>query len=488
MKDKLQFLQDFSGRLRMIALALLVLSLAVCAQAQTFTTLESFTGSNGSVPFFGSMVQATNGNYFGSTHYGGTKGYGVIFQMTSAGKLTDLYSFCSLAACADGEYPVVAPILGSDGNFYGTTTMGGNSTYSGTVYKITTGGKLTTLYSFCPRQFCSDGEYPMGLIQASNGNFYGVAEKGGKYKYGTLFQVGTAGQFRLLYTFCAQQGCVDGATPEASPMQASDGNFYGTASSGGSHGQGVVYEITPAGSYTVLYNFCSQPGCADGAGPEASLVQDANGHLYGTTIIGGSFGNGTVFEITPSNQYSVLHSFDYTDGADPQAAPTLANDGNLYGVTTVGSNGGNSKDNGGNIFQITPGGVYKSLYSFCNSATCTGYDPAFALLQGTDGIFYGAAASGGKDSDGIVYSFSNNLSPLVETVPVAGKVGQSTIILGNGLTGSTSVTFNGVAAAFTVESDTYIKATVPPGATTGTVQVITPTQTLNSNPVFRVTK
>jgi uncharacterized repeat protein (TIGR03803 family) len=471
-----------------LACAALTLSLAVCAQAQTFTTLGDFTGSNGSVPFFGSMVQATNGLYYGSTHYGGKNGYGVIFLMTSAGKLTDLYSFCSLAACADGEYPVVAPILGNDGNFYGTTTMGGNSTYSGTAYKLTTGGKLTTLYTFCPKQFCSDGEYPMGLIQASNGSFYGVAEDGGKYRYGTFFELSSAGQFRLLYTFCAQQGCVDGATPEASPMQASDGNFYGTASGGGSHGEGVVYEITPAGSYTVLYNFCSQSGCVDGAVPEAPLVQDANGNLYGTTIIGGSFGNGTVFEITPSNHYTVLHSFDYTDGADPQAAPTLANDGNLYGVTTIGSNDGNSKDNGGNIFQITPDGVYTSLYSFCNSSTCAGYDPAFALLQGTDGIFYGASASGGKDSDGIVYSFSNNLSPLVKTVPVAGKVGQSVTILGNGLTGSTSVTFNGVAAEFTEESDTYIKAAVPKGATSGTVSVETPSGTLNSNPQFVVTK
>jgi uncharacterized repeat protein (TIGR03803 family) len=471
-----------------LASAALNLSLAVCAEAQTFTTLENFTGSNGSVPFFGSMVQATNGHYYGSTHFGGNKGYGVIFLVASAGELTDLYSFCSLPACADGEFPVVAPILGDDGNLYGTTTSGGNSTYSGTAYKLTTAGKLTTLYTFCPKLFCSDGEYPMGLIQASNGNFYGVAEKGGKYQYGTFFELGSAGQFKLLHTFCAQQRCVDGATPEASPMQASDGNFYGTASSGGSHGQGVVYKITPAGSYTVLYNFCSRAGCADGAAPEAPLVQDANGNFYGTTIIGGSSGNGTVFEITPSNHYTVLHSFDYTDGADPQAAPTLANDGNLYGVTTLGSNGGNSKDIGGNIFQITPDGVYTSLYNFCNSSTCTGYDAAFAILQGTDGIFYGASASGGTESDGIVYSFSNNLSPLVKTLPVAGKVGKSINILGNGLTGSTSVTFNGVPAAFTVESDTYIRATVPEGATSGVVSVATPSGTLNSNPQFVVTR
>ncbi len=133
-----------------LACAALTFGLAVCAQAQTFTTLAAFTGLNGEVPFFGPMVQDTNGNYYGSTVGGGKNGSGAIFQLTSAGKLTNLYSFCALAGCTDGRNPLVAPILGSDGNFYGTTTSGGNSNDAGTVYKMTIGGKLTTLYSFCP--------------------------------------------------------------------------------------------------------------------------------------------------------------------------------------------------------------------------------------------------------------------------------------------------------------------------------------------------
>jgi len=465
-----------------LAYAAFTFSLAVCAQAQTFTTLGNFTGFNGAYPSFGSMVQSTNGNYYGSTEYGGkNKDYGAIFQLTAAGTLSTLYTFCSLTGCADGAFPEMAPILGSDGDFYGTTTSGGNSSNAGTVYKMTIGGKLTTLYAFCPTQSCSDGFSPIGLIQGSNSNFYGVTQNGGAFREGTFFELTSTGQFKLVHSFCNQPGCTTGAIPGASPMQANNGNFYGTTTGGGFHGGGVVYEITPGGSYKALYNFCSQTNCADGGDSQATLVQDANGNLYGTTLYGGSYGHGTVFEITPSDQYIVLHSFDGIDGETPQSAPTLANDGNLYGTTTNGSNGGN-------IYQITPEGTYTSLYSFCNHSICTGYAAAYGLLQATDGVFYGATADGGTHNEGVVYSFSNNLGPLVKTVPTAAKVGARVIILGRGLTGSTSVTFNGVAAAFTVESDTYIKATVPAGATSGTVSVVTPSGTLNSNPQFVVTK
>jgi uncharacterized repeat protein (TIGR03803 family) len=467
-----------------LACAALTFSLAPCAQAQTFTTLGAFTGLNGEVPFFGPMVQDTNGNYYGSTVGGGKNGFGAIFQLTSAGKLTNLYSFCALPSCTDGSNPLVAPILGSDGNFYGTTIDGGNSNDAGTVYKMTIGGILTTLYSFCPTLPCSDGIGPMGLIEGSNGNFYGVAQYGGAFGDGSFFELTSLGQFKALHSFCAQPGCGSGASPQASPMQASNGNFYGTASRGGSHSGGVVYEITPAGTYKALYNFCSQTSCADGSSPQSTLAQDANGNLYGTTVYGGAYGDGVVFEITPADQYIVLHSFNAADGTDggyPQSAPTVANDGNLYGTTTNGISNGN-------IYQITPEGIYTSLYTFCNPTRCNAYYATYGLLQGTDGILYGATAYGGSHSSGIAYSFANNLSPLVKTVPVAAAVGARVIILGNGLTGSTSVTFNGVSAAFTVNSYTYITATVPTGATTGTVSVVTPSGTLNSNPQFRVTK
>ena len=380
-----------------LACAAIALSLTVGAQAQTFTTLGNFTGFNGEIPLFGSMVQATNGNYYGATLYGGKNNdFGAIFQLTAAGKLSTLYTFCLSAGCPDGAYPEVAPILGSDRNFYGTTTSRGNSNSAGTVYKMTIGGKLTTLYAFCPTWPCSDGFGPVGLIQGSNSNFYGVAGSGGAFGEGTFFELTSTGKFKVLHSFCNQAGCTTGALPGASPMQASNGNFYGTTTGGGFHGGGVVYEITPGGSYKALYNFCSQTNCADGNVSQATLVQDANGNLYGTTLYGGLYGHGTVFKITPSDQYIVLHSFDGIDGETPQSALTLANDGNLYGTTTNGSNGGN-------IYQITPEGTYTSLYSFCIDSVCTGYAAAYGLLQATNGVFFGATANGGTHNEGIVY-------------------------------------------------------------------------------------
>jgi uncharacterized repeat protein (TIGR03803 family) len=460
--------------------------MASCVEAQTFTTLGNFVGFNGTAPFFGNMVQARNGNYYGATTWGGANGLGAIFELISTGKLNSIstYSFCSLPGCADGAYPEQAPILSSDGNLYGVTVGGGSSNAGGTIYKMTVSGKLTTLYSFCQTLPCSDGFGPTGLMLASNKNFYGVTGNGGAYNVGTFFEITSTGEFRVLHSFCNQPGCTTGSGPAASPIEAINGNFYGTTESGGFHGGGVVYEITPGGSYKALYNFCSQANCADGNHPEASLVQDANGNLYGTTIYGGAYGNGAVFEITPSDQFIVLHSFsgNGTDGEFPQSSVTLANDGNLYGTTT------NGNDNFGNIYQISPDGTYTSFNPFCNTSVCSGYDAAYGLLQGTDGVFYGATADGGTHGGGVVYSFSNNLTPLAKTVPVAGKVGTRVIILGNGLTGATSVTFNGVPATFTVNANTYITATVPAGATTGTVSVVTPSGTLNSNPQFLVTK
>ncbi len=401
--------------------------------------------------------------------------------MTPTGAITILYSFCAHIHCPDGDQPL-APVLGSDGNLYGVTTAGGNSTASGTVYKLTLGGELTTLYSFCPSSGCADGQHPLGIIQASDGNLYGTTQLGGVNgdgRAGTIFSISPGGKFKLLYTFCSQVNCADGQQPPSPPIQGDDGNFYGVAQFGGTGTVGVAYKLTPAGAYSVVYNFCSAVNCADGAQPMA-MTQGPHGGLFGVTYVGGSKNCGTAFRIGPQNHYSVLHRFTDVDVCNPFNALTLANDGNFYDVLGTFSGGGF-------IFQITPEGAFTSLYDF--SCCHGGYDPAGMLLQGTDGGLYGATLYNSNDCcSGSIFKFSNDLSPLVETVPVAGKAGQSVLILGNGLTGTTSVTFNGVAAAFTVESDTYIKATVPKGATTGTVSVVTASGTLNSNPQFVVTK
>jgi len=462
--------------------AALTLSLAVRAQAQTFSYFANFSARYGG----SSVMQATDGNlYMGGGP--GAYGQGAILRVTPSGGFNVLYSFCSQRGCPDGNYPSTL-ILGSDGNFYGATVGGGNRVGGGTVYKMTLDGNLTTLYSFCTTSECPDGSGPYGIIQASDGNLYGVTSNGGKFTAGTLFRVSPTGEFKVLHYFCPLGNCVDAPSPTGL-IQGIDGNLYGTTRFDGAHNGGVLYKMTLDGEYAVIYNFCSLSDCLDGGGPN-QIVQDAKGNFFGTNYGGGSKGYGTVFELTSKNQYIVLDNFDFLLGA-PEGL-TLASDGNFYGASMGASNYGT----GGTVFEVTPKGELTFLNIFGNScALDTGYYPIGSIFQSTEGTLYGATGYGNSVGDcnpngigyGTIYSVAG-LSPLVETAPVAGPAGQSVVILGNGLTGSSSVTFNGVEAAFTVESDTYIKATVPAGATTGVVSVVTPSGTLNSYPQFAVTK
>ncbi len=200
--------------------------------------------------------------------------------------LTTLHSFGG----GDGAYPYAGLVQASDRNFYGTTRDGGASgnciDKCGTVFKITPNGTLTTLHSFGG----GDGAYPeAGLVQASDGNFYGTTEFGGVNNYGTVFKITPNGTLTTLHSF----GGGDGAYPEAGLVQASDGNFYGTTTRGGANYYGTVFRITPDGTLTTLHNF----GYGDGAYPYAGLVQASDGNFYGTTLNGGAYGDGTVFRL-----------------------------------------------------------------------------------------------------------------------------------------------------------------------------------------------
>jgi uncharacterized repeat protein (TIGR03803 family) len=235
-------------------------------------------------------------------------------------------------------------VQGSDGNFYGTTQVGGTNG-SGTVFKITPSGALTTLHSFDG----ADGSNPAAvLMQASDGNLYGTTEAGGANgNYGTVFKITPAGTLTTLHSF----GGADGWEPAAGLVQASDGNFYGTTYIGGANGNyGTVFKITPTGTLTTLYSFCSQSGCADGALPRAGLVQASDGDFYGTTAFGGAnYYEGTVFKITPNGTLTTLHSFDGADGGDPNAL-VQASDGNFYGTTVLGGANGDN----GTVFRLVP--------------------------------------------------------------------------------------------------------------------------------------
>jgi uncharacterized repeat protein (TIGR03803 family) len=450
----------------------------------TFTTLHSFNGTDGRLSFAG-LVQATNGSLYGTTYYGGAKNSGEVFEITPSGTLATVHSFCSQSDCIDGEYTYATPIQGTDGNFYGTTYLGGSKEL-GTIFKITPSGRATTLHTFGG----PDGSQPLaGLVQATNGDFYGTTYIGGSEGKGEVFKITPNGALTTLHSFCSQSGCADGANPFAGLVLGVDGNLYGTTFGGGTaKGFGTVFKITPSGALTTLHSFCTKSACPDGRFPQTGLVQATNGNLYGTTISGGAYGNGTIFKITTSGTlttlYNVCSQSGCPDGNYLIAGLIQATDGNLYGIMDVGGANGS-----GTIFKISLSGTLTTLYNFCSQAGCPdGQYPGGGLVQATDGNLYGTTDDGGANGDGTVFSLSVGLEPFVETEPTAAKVGAPVKILGTNLTGATSVNFNGEAATFTVVSPSEITTTVPPGATTGNLQVVTPRGTLSSNVSFRVSQ
>jgi uncharacterized repeat protein (TIGR03803 family) len=374
---------------------------AIASSAQILTTLHSFDGADGA-RLVAALIQATDGNFYGTTWAGGSTncspGCGTIFKLTSSGVLTTLYSFCPQPNCADGAFPQGALVQATDGNFYGTTVAGGTSgncsgVYApgcGTVFKLTPSGTLTTLYSFCPQPNCADGADPVGgLTQAADGNFYGTAEWGGAYNVGTVFKVTPGGTLTTLHSFCSQPNCADGQSPNGL-VQATDGNFYGPTIE-------TVYKITPSGTLTTLHSFDG----ADGSEPEGRLVQASDGNLYGTTYYGGpncesDGGCGTIFKMTLSGTLTTLYSFaGQPDGSYPSSGLIQATDANFYGTTQYGG-----AYNYGTIFKITPGGKLTILHSFDGR---DGELPAAGLIQATDGNYYGTTAEGGTNGDGTVF-------------------------------------------------------------------------------------
>jgi len=296
---------------------------AVASFAQTFTSLASFDKTDGEAPWYSSVVQGADGNLYGMTPFGGSSvssfcsGCGTVYKITPSGELTTIYSFCSQNNCTDGWEPFHGLTLGTDGNFYGTTQKGGaNCIVSiggcGTIFKVTPGGSLTTLYNFCEQAQCTDGSTPQaGLVQGTDGNFYGTTWEGGAGGVGTVFKITPAGQFTTLHSFCLQAGCVDGSQPVAGLVQGNDGYLYGTTSSGGRHTRGTIFRVNSS-AFTTLYAFCPQPGCSDGADPTAPLIQASNGNFYGTAQVGGittscgPYGCGTIFQLTATGEFSVL--------------------------------------------------------------------------------------------------------------------------------------------------------------------------------------
>jgi uncharacterized repeat protein (TIGR03803 family) len=454
------------------------------SQAQTFTTLATFNGNNGASPTT-PVVQASDSNFYGTTGSGGANGFGTIFKMTPSGVLTTLYNFSD----SDGAYPHAGLIQGTDGNLYGTTYAGGTGSEtinaSGTVFNITLDGSLTTLYNF---QGASDGAGPTGnLVQGSDGNFYGTTQAPNSVSYGgTIFKITPAGTLTTLYHFCTQPNCPDGYGPVGALVQGTDGNFYGTTTQGGANDTGTVFKITPEGVLTTLYSFTDQ---SDGGLPGAGLIQASDGNFYGTTSNAGANGWGTAFKITSGGALTTIYSFcaltNCSDGAGPTGNLVQGSDGNFFGTSPFG--GGAAFD--GVIFQLTLGGSLTTMYAFTGGSDQG--QPSAPLIQAINGNLYGTTQGEGN---GLGTVFSLYLG-LVEPAPVinslsppsanAGGAAFTLTVNGTNFAAGATVQWNSTALPTTFLSSTQLRAAVSTNliASQGTASITVSSGGLTSTPV-----
>jgi uncharacterized repeat protein (TIGR03803 family) len=364
--------------------------------AQIWTTIYTdsnaifTTGSTGGNPFSG-LVRGPDGYLYGTTEAGGADNDGTVYRLTTTGSLGTVYSF---TGGNDGANPYAALVqAGTNGDLYGTAETSG--TYGeGTIYKITSSGSFSVLYSFTGGD---DGGQPYSaLVAGTNGNLYGTNVEGGSSDDGTVYEISTSGSFNTLHAFT---GNPDGAYPYAALVAGTDGNFYGTTVIGGTNNAGAVYKITPGGTENTLYSFTT--GTTGESYPYAALVRGTNGYFYGTTSQGGASGDGTVFEITSSGTLTTLHSFSGDDGEDPRAALALGNDGNFYGTTVTSGTEGY-----GTVFEISPspGGSFTPLHTFTSGKD--GMNPYATLLKQPGGGFYGTTELSGAHGYGTVFSIT----------------------------------------------------------------------------------
>src|SRR5579872_3596306 len=404
-----------------------------------------------------------DGSLVGTTELGGKNHDGTLFDVTLGGTIDFLHSFSN-----PGSYPPDPEglTLGLNGNFYGTSYHDGTS-FVGTIYELSAAGDYQVLHEFAG----TDGANPDGaLVLGLDGNFYGTTYMGGANNTGTVFKITPAGAFTSIYSFGTGG---TGAYPEGTLALGPDGNFYGTTTEGGYLNQGTVFKVTPGGTLTILHKFTGKQETK----PTTGLTVGSDGNLYGTVSYPANY-PGIVFKIAPHVGYTVLHTFSGPDGYGPASVLVPGSDGNLYGVT-----GGGGANGYGTLYQITTTGTLTTVYSFAKA------DGVYAegFVQHTNGAFYGSSASGGANDDGSIFSVNTGLAPFVGLVRPFGAVGSTVQILGQGLTGTTGVSFNGVPAlTFTVEADTFMTAVVPTGATTGPVTITTPGGTLTSNMNFTV--
>ena len=378
----------FRGVLLGAAVALAVFASAASAK-QGYNVIHDFAGGtgDGGYPLVGVTFDSA-GDLYGVTYVGGAYGLGTLFKIAPDGTETIVRSFGN---GDDGAFPRSQPAIDTSGNIYGTTNGGGGSVNCdggcGTIWEYGADGKYKVLHKF---DF-TDGSQPVGqLLRDSAGNLYGITTNGGPSNQGEVFEYTAGGKFKVLHTFAGN----DGAYPECSLIQDRTGNIYGTTEGGGSNNSGTVFEIQSGGIFTTLYSFT---GGNDGGNPVGGLARDKSGTLYGTAENGGAHGAGTVFSLAPDGTATTLYSFaGGTDGANPQGDILRIKD-TLYGATSAGGD----SNNFGTIYKVAiAGGTETVLHRF----TGTDGSTSVSKLAKRRGKLYGAAAYGGADDNGVVFS------------------------------------------------------------------------------------
>jgi uncharacterized repeat protein (TIGR03803 family) len=435
------------------------LLLASIAGAQTESILYNFPGGN---PQSGVTFDA-NGNLYGTTVFGGVNGAGTVWEVSSTGTYSLLYSFGD--SLTDGSGPVAGVTFDSHGNMYGTTRAGGVNG-NGTVWEISSTGTYSTLYSFGAS--ASDANDPVGGVTVdSSGNLYGVTEFGGVNGKGALWEITSTGNYGILYSFGVSGG--DAAYPVGNVTFDSSGDLFGTSAYGGVYGGGAIWELASGGAYSVYHSLGASS--SDGATPLAGVSFDVYGNMYGTTKAGGAAGDGTVWEITSTGTYGTLHSFgsSASDGNGPNASVTVDNSGNLFGTTTAGG-----AFSAGTVWEISLIGTYQTTYSF-GSNSPDGATPLGGVTCDVTGNLYGATSVGGSNFYGTVWKITAPVLALSSLSLSSGSVSGGTSLVGT-VTLTAPASSGGLTVALSSNSVYVVvppNITVPEGSTTASFPIWT---------------
>jgi uncharacterized repeat protein (TIGR03803 family) len=384
-----------AARAGLALMAVLVLGLGLDgtrpAQARGLTVLYNFAGSSDGGDPFASLIRDSAGNLYGTADYGGTAFAGVVFKVAPNGTETVLYNF---SGGADGAQPFSALVRDKAGNLYGTTTMGGSAN-AGVVFKLDSGGTETVLHNFTGG---SDGTTPTGgLLEDKAGNFYGTASQGGTSNAGVLFEIDANGKYSILHTFTGAAN--DGKYPTyTSLLMDSKGSLYGVTEEGGAADGGILYKLSKTGKLTILHSFMG--GTTDGCNVLGVPFKDENGNFYGTTSSCGTSSLGTVWKVSASGTETVLHSFagGTSDGEYPLAGVIVDAGGNVYGNTETGG-----ASNFGTVYGIAADGTFTLVHSFDGT---DGKFPYGSFVRTAKGTLFGSTQNGGTIGYGTIWKMS----------------------------------------------------------------------------------